>query len=220
MEKEKLEQVIKESKSINEVLKKLGKNDSSGAYKSFHKLIKKYDIDISHFWTARQHIEEQFKNGKIKKILNEDIFIENSIVSRHIVKTRILKEKLLKYECVFCGNDGDWMGKKISLILDHINGYNNDNRITNLRFICPNCDATLDTHCKGHKGIEDKIKKENKIDKRKIYKPRVYSRKTTRPNLDVLLQQVKDNGYRGTGRIYGVSDVSIRKWIKWATNQS
>jgi hypothetical protein len=40
----------------------------------------------------------------------------------------------------------EWVGKKMSLILDHINGVNNDNRIEN-RIVCPNCNATLDTHC-------------------------------------------------------------------------
>jgi hypothetical protein len=39
------------------------------------------------------------------------------------------------------------VGKKMSLILDHINGVNNDNRIENIRIVCPNCNATLDTHC-------------------------------------------------------------------------
>jgi hypothetical protein len=35
----------------------------------------------------------------------------------------------------------------MALILDHINGIGNDHRIENLRVVCPNCAATLDTHC-------------------------------------------------------------------------
>lgn len=46
-----------------------------------------------------------------------------------------------------CGQGEEWMGKKMSLILDHINGVHDDNRIQNLRIVCPNCNATLDTHC-------------------------------------------------------------------------
>lgn len=46
-----------------------------------------------------------------------------------------------------CGQGEEWNGKKMSLILDHINGVHNDNRLENLRIVCPNCNATLDTHC-------------------------------------------------------------------------
>ena len=35
----------------------------------------------------------------------------------------------------------------MALILDHINGVANDNRLENLRIVCPNCAATFDTHC-------------------------------------------------------------------------
>jgi hypothetical protein len=35
----------------------------------------------------------------------------------------------------------------MSLIIDHINGVGDDNRLENLQIVCPNCAATLDTHC-------------------------------------------------------------------------
>jgi len=74
--------------------------------------------------------------------------IENSEY-RHTsnLKERLYKEGLKKRECELCGQGEEWRGKKMSLILDHINGTNNDNRIKNLRIACPNCNATLDTHC-------------------------------------------------------------------------
>ena len=100
-----------------------------------------------------------YKNGLGKYIKSitlkdADVFVENSTYARHHIKRRIIQKGLIKYECAECGNKGEWMGKKISLILDHINGFNNDNRLDNLRFVCPNCNSTLDTHCKGHKGYE------------------------------------------------------------------
>lgn len=78
--------------------------------------------------------------------------------TKPLIKVRILLSLLIRkiYEaglkqrkCELCGQGEDWNGMKISLILDHINGINNDHRIENLRIVCPNCNATLDTHCRG-----------------------------------------------------------------------
>lgn len=49
--------------------------------------------------------------------------------------------------CEKCGQDENWYGEHMSLILDHINGVNDDHRLENLRIVCPNCNATLPTHC-------------------------------------------------------------------------
>lgn len=218
MEKEIVEKLVKESNTIHQVLTKMNKNTSSAAYKSFKRYVTINDIDTSHFWTHKEVIENQFRNGKLVKVENDDMFVENSSSSRHSIKQRIISEELIKYECIFCGNKGEWMGKKISLILDHINGFNNDNRLDNLRFVCPNCNSTLDTHCKGHKGyefVQKQREKENKI-KEYEYKPRIDSRKVERPDVETLKQQIEEFGFVGTGKIYGVSDNSIRKWLKWS----
>ena len=49
--------------------------------------------------------------------------------------------------CEMCGQDELWRGRRLALILDHVNGVRDDNRLENLRIVCPNCAATLDTHC-------------------------------------------------------------------------
>ena len=67
------------------------------------------------------------------------------------MKNRLYDEGLKERKCELCGQDENWYGKKMSLILDHINGVNNDSRIENLRILCPNCNATLPTHCRGIK---------------------------------------------------------------------
>lgn len=111
-------------------------------------------------WKDRKHTDETKKkmsesskgidivNNKKIKLDYNDLFIENCVHSRSTVKNYIIKNNLLKYVCSDCKQDEYWRGKKISLILDHINGIYNDNRIENLRFMCPNCNATLNTHCK------------------------------------------------------------------------
>ena len=77
---------------------------------------------------------------------DEDVFVENSTYARHRLKERILKNDMIPYECAICCRPPTWMGKPMSLILDHINGVNDDNRIENLRFVCHNCDSQLPTY--------------------------------------------------------------------------
>ena len=76
----------------------------------------------------------------------EKVFVENSSYPRHCLKKRILNNNLLKYICDCCGIGPEWRGNPMPLILDHINGKNNDNRIENLRFVCSNCDSQLETY--------------------------------------------------------------------------
>lgn len=90
---------------------------------------------------------EHFKNwNSISKIPTEQLLVIGSEANNQTIKKRIIAEKLLTYECVVCGNKGEWQNKPIVLHLDHINGNNDDNRINNLRFLCPNCHSQTDTY--------------------------------------------------------------------------
>lgn len=75
----------------------------------------------------------------------EEMFIENSVIGRNAVKNRLIKEGILENKCSECGLEQNWNGKPIVMVLDHINGVNNDNRIENLRFLCPNCNSQTPT---------------------------------------------------------------------------
>jgi len=87
---------------------------------------------------------------------DESIFSESSHYSNELVKQRILNNNLLEYKCVKCNLDS-WLGETIVLDLDHINGDNKDNRLTNLRFLCPNCHSQTDTY-KGRNKNTGKVK--------------------------------------------------------------
>ena len=76
----------------------------------------------------------------------DEVLTENSTYSRTNLKKRLVNENLIEYKCACCGIGPEWNGKPMPLILDHINGVNNDNRLENLRFVCSNCDTQLDTY--------------------------------------------------------------------------
>jgi len=134
------------------------------------------------------------------------------------------------------------MGNKISLILDHINGVHDDNRIENLRILCPNCNAALPTHAgNNHKkkrvkktcvdcgvGVSKSAKRciscsnknkgynppKKKADPNWRERPNPSRRVVNRPHHKQLLKEIEDLGYSATGRKYGVSDNAVRKWVK------
>ena len=90
------------------------------------------------------------KTGRPKywdeKYPDEIVFCEHSSYARHALKGRIINRKLIPYICSICHIEPIWNGKPMPLILDHINGIHNDNRLENLRFVCSNCDSQLPTY--------------------------------------------------------------------------
>ena len=96
--------------------------------------------DISHFGKCNN--TNKAPNAKYEL---DEILVENSTyanISR--LKSRLVKEGRLQYKCAHCGIT-EWLGQPISLQLDHINGVNNDHRLENLRFLCPNCHSLTET---------------------------------------------------------------------------
>lgn len=141
-EKNLLKEVVAESNSYSEVAKKLGLNH---LYYGNRQTVKKY---IEQFKISTKHFGNYHYNTATKKIALSEILVENSTYRNTFkLKDKLYKEGLKQRQCELCPQGEEWMGKRMSLILDHKNGINNDNRIENLRIVCPNCNATLETHC-------------------------------------------------------------------------
>ncbi len=79
------------------------------------------------------------------KVSLQDILSNKVKFNTSHLKKRLVIEGLLEDKCIDCNNNGMWNGKPITLELDHINGDDNDNRLENLRILCPNCHSQTPT---------------------------------------------------------------------------
>lgn len=86
------------------------------------------------------------QGGKgILRVEIENILCNSNIKKKgDILKKVLLYSKIKTYNCEIC-NINDWNNKKLVLEIDHINGINTDNRVENLRLLCPNCHSQTDT---------------------------------------------------------------------------
>jgi hypothetical protein len=204
-----LEPIVKESISISEVCRKLGIPTHGGSNSHVSRSIDRLGIDRSHF-LGRGHAKGK-TIGHSYPI--EEYLTNKRKIHSHNLKKRLISEGFKSQQCEECLIT-HWRGVQLSLELHHIDCNHNNNEISNLLIVCPNCHWVLhnsiNQNNKESKKQRDKLKKGP--DKRGHAKP--YLRKTKRPDYEVLLEDINKLGFSATGRKYGVSDNAIRKWIK------
>lgn len=145
--KEQIQQIVNTSLTKREVAIKLGYSANSGSAQT---LLKEY--------FEQNNINTSHLSNSSKKYTKEEVFVQNGTIAQHSLVDWFKKEDI-PYECSICGQQPFWNGKPLIMILDHINGVHNDDRLSNLRWVCPNCNYQLDTT--GFKKIRVKNSKQS-----------------------------------------------------------
>jgi hypothetical protein len=223
---------VKSSLCYAHALRKLGLKPHGGNHRLFRKWVDEiWKIPTDHF--DRTAITRSTLHTAPKPL--EEVLVEHSSYNRTMLKRRLYAEGLKQPVCEECGQGELWRGRRMSLILDHINGVNDDNRLANLRIVCANCAATFDTHC-GKQNRRVRAERQCELCGKTFYPrsdvnrfcsqdcgqrrprlrdPKPEMRKVERPPYDELMAELAASNWSAVGRRYGVSDNAVRKWVRW-----
>ena len=167
---EQLKKAVATSKSFAQVLEALNLQTTGGNYKHIQQCIKLLGLDNSHFTGQGYRRGGNYPGSGFQPRPLDEILIKGSnYQSTSSLKKRLLKENLLVNCCSICSQVPSWQGEPLVMVLDHINGDNTDNRLRNLRLLCPNCNSQQPTFCRKRSTI-------------------------SWPDDDTLLKLVEDNG--------------------------
>lgn len=209
---EEFAKIVSESVNYKDCLSQLGYNSFSGSTINLLKQrINDLNLSTEHF-TSKKPIKRNEKN----------IFIINSTADQSTLRKWYKKGNYTNYKCSICNQEPFWNGKELTLILDHINGINNDDRLENLRWVCPNCNYQLDTT----NGKNQKHKKHSinycidcgtAISKRakrciKCSNQARTNNKVSQISREELKNLIRTTPFTKIGEKFGVSDNAVRKW--------
>lgn len=215
--------IIQDSYSQKEAIQKMGYEYTGG---NIHDIFIKRCNELNINWKK----ELQKRDSSLtKKYTDEEIFCKNSLASDTTMRNRYLTIRENSYKCDICGLT-TWNNRFISLRVDHINGNHSDNKLENLRLVCPNCDSQLSTYCGKNISNRAKRKKEHKcvdcgrvinsspkaircIDCEKRRREREFQE--NRPNKEELYSILIHNpNFDKVASVYGVTGNTVKKWCK------
>jgi hypothetical protein len=221
---------VRASFNYSEVLRRLGLRPAGGN----HRTLRHWVDDVWQIPTGHFDPDRAIRGPQREATPLDDVLVEHSPYSRAALKRRLFATGLKQRRCELCGQGEAWHGGVMALILDHVNGVPDDNRLENLRIVCPNCNATLETHCGRHNrkavtpreclscggSYEPRFRAQRYCSRRcGIASPAHAAndparRKAVRPPFEQLMAELQETSYSAVGRKYGVTDNAVRTWVR------
>jgi hypothetical protein len=140
-----LKEAVIASKSYRAVIVLLNLVPAGGNYAQIKQRITSLNLSTEHFTGSRWNIGLTGTHTKVRPPL-ETLLAKDVIVQSYKLKQRLYEGGFKTPQCEICGWAEHSPDGRIPVELDHINGDHYDNRLENLRILCPNCHSLQATH--------------------------------------------------------------------------
>jgi len=146
-----LRTAVSESYSYRKVITDLNLVPAGGNYDQVKRRIKVLGLNTEHFRGMGWNIGLKYELNSTPPL--EELLIKGSMVQSYKLKNKLFAKGIKSPRCELCGWATKSTDGRIPVELDHINGDKNDNRLVNLRILCPNCHSLQPTHRGKNKGF-------------------------------------------------------------------
>ena len=183
-------ELVNKCSNISDILRELGYSTNGNSWG--YQIVKERMEKLNLFFTKRNYMYQNNTALPLEKIL-----IKDSEYNRTKLKTRLVKEGLKEYKCECCGIS-EWNGKPLTLQLHHINGIHNDNRLSNLQLLCPNCHSQTENFGTRGRGTSIIRKAEN----------------LSKEDIDLIMNTVREVGIVGARKQLSFRNSLINSVVK------